>query len=537
MGRYEITAPDGNKYEITAPDTASQDEVLAYAKTNYQQAAPDTSNAEGSISTAENIGSSIVGGAQTVGKFLGLDKIADPLARTAAYITARPDLRAEVGLPSAGEYADAALNAAALALPYGKIAKGIGSVAGRVLPEAAAKLAGIAGAGAVGGYAIDAGEKLKTGELPTPGITTAIGAVIPPALAGAGKGISKGIEVATKAFPVRTMNSLIKPLLRDFSYGKNPGRVLAEEGVVANSFDGLVAKIPEVRKDIGNRLGEVADSLDISSAGKGIKIDVSTAITSIDDAMASAAKQNNQPLVDRLGKVKAAITDRLELGADEAGQPIITSSGKRNLSSIGFNDAINIKRDIGDMTKWTGNFSDDNAANAAMKQVWGRIKSIVNNEADKVNPQLAADFRKLNEKYADITSADVAARHRDKILERQNMMSMPAKLGLGGAALATVLSGGSILPGIIAGASVAAIDKAIGSTAVKTRLASWLAKAAPEEIGVIQRKAPKLYEAMKARFPQDIAFGSKIEGGIGLLTEDSGIPDPTPDISDPLGIR
>jgi len=41
MARYRITGPDGNPYEITAPDTASQDEVLSYAKQNYLKAKAD----------------------------------------------------------------------------------------------------------------------------------------------------------------------------------------------------------------------------------------------------------------------------------------------------------------------------------------------------------------------------------------------------------------------------------------------------------------------------------------------------------------
>lgn len=453
--------------------------------------------------------SRVAGAARKTGEFLGMDKITDPFARMASYGMAEPEERAGIGMPSVGEVAGAGLQAAALALPYGRIAGGLTKVAGKVLAPTAARLAGAAGAGATGGYMMEAGEKIQKGEAPIPGATTAIGAAIPPALAGVGKGISKTVEVATKAIPVRMMNSLVKPLLRDFSYGKNPGRVLAEEGVIANSFDDLVAKIPELRKNIGERLGSVAGKLDEVSAGKGIKLNVSSAVTPIDDAMREAATQNNQALVDKLGKVKAAITERLTLGADEAGQPIVTSAGKRNLSSIGFNEAIGIKREIGDMTKWTGNFSDDNAINAAQKKVWGRIKAIANSEADKADPQLAAEFRKLNEKYADITSADVAVKHRDKILERQNLMSLPGKLGLGGAVLATVLSGGSILPGMIAGASVTVIDKALGSTAVKTRIATWLAKASPAEVGLLQRKAPKVYEAMRARFPGDILFKEK----------------------------
>lgn len=36
MPTYEITAPDGNTYEVTAPEGASEQEILDYAKSNYQ---------------------------------------------------------------------------------------------------------------------------------------------------------------------------------------------------------------------------------------------------------------------------------------------------------------------------------------------------------------------------------------------------------------------------------------------------------------------------------------------------------------------
>lgn len=43
MATYEITAPDGQTYEVTAPDGASQDAVLAYAKTQFSKSAPKES--------------------------------------------------------------------------------------------------------------------------------------------------------------------------------------------------------------------------------------------------------------------------------------------------------------------------------------------------------------------------------------------------------------------------------------------------------------------------------------------------------------
>lgn len=40
MATFRITAPNGSVYEITAPDDATQEQVLAYAKANYEQANP-----------------------------------------------------------------------------------------------------------------------------------------------------------------------------------------------------------------------------------------------------------------------------------------------------------------------------------------------------------------------------------------------------------------------------------------------------------------------------------------------------------------
>ena len=40
MPTFRITAPDGNSYDINAPEGATEAEVLNYARSNYQQAAP-----------------------------------------------------------------------------------------------------------------------------------------------------------------------------------------------------------------------------------------------------------------------------------------------------------------------------------------------------------------------------------------------------------------------------------------------------------------------------------------------------------------
>ena len=50
MPRYEISAPDGRKFEITAPEGATQEEVLAYAQSNFGPAPEETGILSGGIS-------------------------------------------------------------------------------------------------------------------------------------------------------------------------------------------------------------------------------------------------------------------------------------------------------------------------------------------------------------------------------------------------------------------------------------------------------------------------------------------------------
>jgi hypothetical protein len=52
MPKYRITAPDGKTYEVNAPDGASQDDVLAYVKQNYQQAASSAAPSPDDLSSA-----------------------------------------------------------------------------------------------------------------------------------------------------------------------------------------------------------------------------------------------------------------------------------------------------------------------------------------------------------------------------------------------------------------------------------------------------------------------------------------------------
>ena len=101
---------------------------------------PDTTPAwAGDYPNAYGVYGALTETPKTIGKFLGVDKITQPIAQIAAHTLARSNAeRSGVGTPTAGELANAALNTGALLLPYGKVAGGITNVAGKVLPKVAA---------------------------------------------------------------------------------------------------------------------------------------------------------------------------------------------------------------------------------------------------------------------------------------------------------------------------------------------------------------------------------------------------------------
>lgn len=65
MAKFEITAPDGKKFEVTAPDGASQEDVLAYAQSQWKPQQPKLSAGDvltGAVQNAPKSFGNFVGG-------------------------------------------------------------------------------------------------------------------------------------------------------------------------------------------------------------------------------------------------------------------------------------------------------------------------------------------------------------------------------------------------------------------------------------------------------------------------------------------
>ena len=442
--------------------------------------------------------------------FFGGGKVGEAIGAKIAKVTARPEEKEFVAPPPpSGEIVGSALQSAALFTPVGTIAKGItGGVRALSLAKGASALGKI-GSGLLAGEIFDVALNLQQGktgrEALTPGLATLIGGGIPAV------GVAKNVLVrfGENQAP-RIINSLIKPLAKDFSYGKNPGRAVAEEGIVANNFDDLVDKIRTTRQKIGQAIGNLSNKLSEQPL-----LPIQSALNPLDEAIKTATKQNNPTLANRVNNVKRAITNVLEPEFDEAGNLGIKSVGKRDLDNMTFGQVRNLLTEIGDMTQFTGNISDDKLVNSALKRVYGGIKDISLKYADAVNPSIGQEFRKLTEKYADLHSAEIATKYRDKIAERQNLIGMsPTIAGIGSALITAVATGGATIPTALVGLSGVVIDKLATTPAFKTRLAYMLSKKSIQETNFLFRKVPalsKFFSTKDGIFPGDIILGEKGE--------------------------
>lgn len=395
---------------------------------------------------------------------------------------------------SAGTYGAAAKEAETGILLAKQAATPVAKVGlAQTLKNIALKTAARAGIGAGTGYTYDVANNLQEGktggEALTPGMGTLIGGVAPILVGGVQAGAA-----FTKDSAPRFINSLIKPKQADFSYGKDPGRTVAELGITGNSLPDFANNITTAKQEIGNQIGAIYSAPENAS----IRIDATPEITKIDDAIAEAAKggRGNQAIVTALQNTKDALLYEHQVNADGVIEKVGTTP--RDLTNLTPQEAFDLKSLVAQQTKFTGNPSDDKTVNSILKNIYGGIKEKLNTLVGANNPELTD----LNQKYADLTSAELATHNRDAIVKRADVISMPIKVGGATAIISALATGGAAVPAILAGATAAALDKALESTAVKTRVAAWLGSQSPSAIGKILEQNPEIKTVLIRALPK-----------------------------------
>lgn len=301
------------------------------------------------------------------------------------------------------------------------------------------------------------------------------------------KAVGKGLGMAREALgeavtageksdlSSRLVNSVIKPLEKEFRFGRDPGRTVVEElantGTKANTREQLARFITESKNGVGKEIE--AALTDPSVANK--KINISGAVRSIDSAIQKAAESGDELLMGRLQSVK----DGLEYTFKQKGGRLRKSAPKS--MELTPKEAQAVKRQIGEAMRWTGQ-AFDNDVNQARATIYREI--------DKLIDAAVPGIDRLNDRYGGLLSAEKSIERTMNVGQRGQTLSMGDIVtgGIGGAAF-----GGP-------GAILSAIGRRfIESTPFKTRLAVLLRKhgveASLEEM--LAKTATERSEALK----------------------------------------
>ena len=383
--------------------------------------------------------------------------------------------------------ADRAAEAAKAGVTAAKPVLGLGAKLSDIGIDTAKK----AGVGAAIGYGSDVSQNMKSGatgsDVFKPGLGTFTGVALPTVIGGVRAGLAIGSQEAP-----RIINSLVKPKNANFAYGKNPGRAVSELGITGNSLPDFENNITAAKNQIGQQIGAVYKNPANASA----MVDVSDDVGKLDDAIATAAKggKNNQGIVTQLQNVKDALL--YEHGIDEDGNITKVGTEPRNLNMTA-PEAQSFIQEVSGLTRFTDAPSDDKAVNGALKDVYGGVRDKINAAISPNTPEIV----KLNERYGDLTSAELAVKNRNIIAQRSNVLGLTAKSAGLIAGFATHIMGGGDIKSILIGAGAAGLEKALGSTAVKSRVAAWLGRQTPGVISDIIDRNPEIGPLLQKIIP------------------------------------
>lgn len=334
------------------------------------------------------------------------------------------------------------------------------------------------------GTGFSAGSALEENRMPTMGELTlggAIGAAIPAVGTGLSALSGSGEKIGLKA-----IDSLIKPLKNQVSYGKNPARGLINEMIEQKATPSSLNELLSfTEKGLESNSAKLAQELE----GAGVKqLDLSGVLSPIDEKISQLQKtpRSNEAAIKRL---QDARDDLLGKVVDENGN----ISYSRDLSKVNPVEATDFKRLVGDITKFTGNDSDDKAVNIALKSVYGKTMDAI----EKAVPSAS----KLNERIADLIGAKKAIENRITVSERQNLFPMFSKIGGAGAAIVeSMVTGGIPIYSLLGMGAATLADKIAGSTPVKLRIGKWLAGSTLAERKAIYAEIPALKNALERVF-------------------------------------
>lgn len=287
-------------------------------------------------------------------------------------------------------------------------------------------------------------------------------------LAGGMAGAGDAVAGSSPKTGVSMMNRVIKPGLKNLERGMNPGQAVIDEGITGNSTADLGKNIKARYRMVGQQIGDTLTA----PAAAAQKLDVHSAVSQpIDDAMATAQNAGRADLYSKLQTIKDQLTKNFAPDVNGNLQPIGPITKNKALVDLTPEEVTDIKRQVGDVTKWEGTPYRDEF-NQVKASIYGNLKDAVE--------QAVPDVAPLNARYRMLKNAGSATERTAAIHERHAAVSLPDYV-LSTAGGAAGLAMGHTAEGAALGVGSMLAKKALASPAFQTRAAQLLAHEAPGE--------------------------------------------------------
>ena len=283
---------------------------------------------------------------------------------------------------------------------------------------------------------------------------------ITPTDAGAAGGATAGTisGLLSNKTGIKTINQLIGTGLKDFSYGKNPGKIV-DEGFVSSTVSDFLSQIKERTTQVGERIAANLQNLPKLSPSQQAQLKETLKFKSLGNYIKELEKT-------------APVTDTV----------LAQLKGLKESLTTGFfskiktpEELFNLKQVVANLTKFTGNQSDDKVYNQALQGTYREIATQIEKFANSQSKAKGKRMSELNDRYGNLITAQKLA---EKASTKADFLETGARVASGGAA-GGVLGGfvGSqtdlgVYPGIALGSLGGAITGGVSnSTLVRTAVA------------------------------------------------------------------
>ena len=405
MATYTITAPDGKQYDVTAPDTASQEEVLAYAKSNYKPQATVTPPANAFLMGLKD---PLSGGAQLLPRGLeflasGGGLVPNMLSQYFGGEAKRVD-----EMVKAEQAAYAAQRAAT-----GDTGIDVGRIAGNIINPANI-IGGVRAAPAVAGAIQGALQPVTTEDfVEEKAKQTALGAIGGQAAAALVKGAGRVLS---------PLQSKAETTMRELGIMPTPGQAL---GGTFKKMEDFAQNLPLIGESIRTAREKVLFDFNKGVINKALaKVDDKLPSSVIGrDAVAYAAEQVSNKYDDVLSKMGFDLDFKTTSGILNAlDKAPLSSAAQREQASTILNNVVlskfagqkltgaEYKAIESDLAKTAASYST--SATAAEREVGEALKNVLGvfkKELYQQNPKFTPQLRRIDSAYGDLKIMEKAA--------------------------------------------------------------------------------------------------------------------------------